>query len=280
MKKMQFLRFGSKISLATLFLAFTLFSCSGDSGKKNKKSEMPKNKKEMKKAVKEIVYPLPTSFEVTKMLNKAGASYILNISNSVQNVDKYMTEKSRALNLGVYGADLSYASTYQQSNETMSYFKASKRLTDDLNIATSFNKELLNKIETNLNNKEELINIVTNSFHDTYKYLNKSGKGNLSILVLTGTWVEGLYISSQLASTSKEKNDDIVKVIVSQKKVFNKLMKIMEKNKDNSDISEIHGELKNVQLILNSTKDKMTKEQFTKFVKEIEKLRKKIVSLT
>ena len=277
---MQFLQFGSKISLATLFLAFALFGCSGDSGKKEKKTDMPKDKTEMKKAVKEIVYPLPTSFEVTNMLNKAGASYILNISNSVQNVDKYMTEKSRALNLGVYGADLSYASTYQQSNETMSYFKASKRLTDDLNISTSFNKELLNKIEANLNNKEELVNIVTNSFHDTYKYLNKNGKGNLSILVLTGTWVEGLYIASQLASTSKDKNDDIVKVIVSQKKVFNKLMKIMEKSKDNADIAEIHGELKTVHEILNATKDKMSKEQFDKFAKEIEKLRTKIVSLT
>ena len=64
-------------------------------------------------------YPLPSSFEVTKLLVEAGASYILNLCNPVDNVNRYISLKSKALNLGVYGADLSYAATYNQAQETM-----------------------------------------------------------------------------------------------------------------------------------------------------------------
>ena len=64
-------------------------------------------------------YPLPSSFDVTKLLVEAGASYILNLCNPVDNVNRYISLKSRALNLGVYGADLSYAATYNQAQETI-----------------------------------------------------------------------------------------------------------------------------------------------------------------
>ena len=46
-----------------------------------------------------LVYPMPTPLEITDMLNKAGASYIIGISNRPENVDKYFTESAKALNL-------------------------------------------------------------------------------------------------------------------------------------------------------------------------------------
>ena len=94
-----------------------------------------------------LVYPLPTPLEVTDMLNRAGAAYILDIANRPDNVAKYFTEMSKALNLGVYGADLSYASTYNKTQETNNYLACTITLRDGLAIETPFNIGMLERVE-------------------------------------------------------------------------------------------------------------------------------------
>ncbi|MFW6043007.1 MAG: hypothetical protein ACOCPW_01485, partial [Marinilabiliaceae bacterium] len=126
--------------IVSVALVFTACQSSGkkDSrdGEEKTKSEPRIEKEEVEEDVREFVYPLPTTFEVTEMLNRIGASYILALSNSDDNVDKYLTEKKQALNLGVYGADLSYASTYNQKQPTIDYMEASKKLVDALNMSS------------------------------------------------------------------------------------------------------------------------------------------------
>lgn len=93
----------TKLSIYGLSFAFVLTSCGGgqQASTEAQDENLPKDS-----LVKEVTkYPLPTAFEVTNLLNKAGASYILSLSNSTSNVDKYFTEKSKAINLGIYGAD-------------------------------------------------------------------------------------------------------------------------------------------------------------------------------
>jgi hypothetical protein len=75
------------------------------------------------------------------------------------------------LNLGVYGADLSYAGTYEMNQEIMKYLQVSKQLIEELNISTSFNRGFVERVERNLEDKDSLINIVSESFNDTYVFL-------------------------------------------------------------------------------------------------------------
>ena len=74
----------------------------------------------------EFDYPIPTSYEVVNMLQKANANFVFNITNNPDNVANYETQWQKAMNLGVYGADLSYASTYNKSEETAQFLDASK----------------------------------------------------------------------------------------------------------------------------------------------------------
>src|SRR5690606_28686195 len=112
-------------SIISLFVlgVFMLSACnmkrksSGD----NAESTDTLEKTRVEQDVREFVYPLPTTFEVTEMLNRIGAAYILTLSNPVSNVERYLTEKAKAINLGVYSADLSYASTYNQKQATIDY---------------------------------------------------------------------------------------------------------------------------------------------------------------
>lgn len=146
------------LSVALVFPACQSGKKKENGDKEQKTATEPRIEKEkIEKDVKEFVYPLPTSFEVTEMLNRIGAAYILTLSNSVDNVDKYLTEKKQALNLGVYGADLSYASTYNQKQQTMDYMEASRKLIDALNISGALPSDIIEQIEQNQDNKDKLV---------------------------------------------------------------------------------------------------------------------------
>lgn len=259
----------------TIASAMLLASCGGNSQQAQDNESDTTPKEEAFKSVTK--YPIPTAFEVTKLLNKAGASYILSLSNPVESVDKYFTEKSKAVNLGIYGADLSYASTYQMKQETMNYLKVSKKLIDELQISTAFNTDFASRVEANIDNKDSLINIISDSFYDTYEYLNSNGKDNLSLMVMTGSWVEGLYITSQIGIISKN-NTDIVKIIANQKDPLNKLVELLKPNAQDAAIAELLAALQPlVDIFAGVNGDTLTPEQFEKVSQVVSQVREGLI---
>ena len=261
--------------LAVLAIALFSVSCGGGAKQAEDAEETHVTKEEAFKSVTK--YPLPTAFEVTKMLNKAGASYILSLNNPVENVDKYFTEKSKALNLGIYGANLSYASTYQMKQETMNYLKVSKRLIDELQITTAFNKQFADRIEANIDNKDSLIHIISDSFYDTYDFLNQNGKDNISLLVMAGSWIEGLYITTQIAIISKN-NEDFMKIIANQKDPLNKLLELMEPASTDSGVTEVKEMLKPLHEAFKKVEgEELTPEQFNEISDAVAKVRAEII---
>lgn len=222
-------------------------------------------------------YPIPTSFEVIQMINKAGASYILSICNPVDNANKYFTEKAKAINLGIYGADLAYSTTYQMKQETMNYLKVSKKLIDELNITTGFNRQLAERVESNIDNKDSLILIITDSFYDSYKYLVENGKDNMSLMVITGSWVEGLYITSQIALTSRN-NTEFVKIMANQKAPLSKLIELLKVRSAEAEIVEILNALNPINEVYNGVQgETLTNDQFQAIVENITKIRNSLV---
>jgi hypothetical protein len=221
-------------------------------------------------------YPLPTAFEITTMLNEAGAPYILSISNPASNAGNYFTQAEKAINLGVYGADLSYASTYMMKQETMLYLDASKQLADEIEISSAFNQTYAERVENNLENGDSLISIISDSFFDTYNYLTKNNQDKLAILVMAGSWIEGLYITTQIAITAKD-NTALLDIIVHQKSSLKTLMEIMDPIKGDENVIDISNALNELQGQYDAIEDQMRDEVFEKIVSIVESLRNKIV---
>ena len=93
------------------------------------------------------VYPLPTSAEVIKMLTDLEVGYIFGISNPVENTKKYFSSTARAINLGVFGADLSYATLYNIQQEVINYLDAIRSLANELNMSKIYDETLYDKIK-------------------------------------------------------------------------------------------------------------------------------------
>lgn len=234
-------------------------------------------KEEIEEDVREFVYPLPTSFEVTEMLNRIGASYILTLSNSPDNVDKYLTETKQALNLGVYGADLSYASTYNQKQQIISYMEASRKLIDALNISGALSSDVVEKVEQHQDDKDQLVEIITNTFYDTYEYLNVNDRGSVSMLVLAGSWVEALYITTNISEDTYQ-NKEMVKIVMDQKFSLNKLLDLMENYESDPAVNEVLEAMQPLAKVYNMVDDNaISEKQMNVIIKEVTEIRNDFV---
>lgn len=262
-------------------IVISLVNCTG--GKKSQPTEESSaealiEKGEIEQKVREIVYPLPTAFEVTEMINKVEASYIIGLSNTVDNVDKYFTDKDQAVNLGVYSADLSYASTYNMQQEVMSYMEASENLIIELGITGAFSQEFVSEVEANIDNKEKLTDLITNSFYDTYEYLVKNNKEDLSLLVLAGTWVEAMYISCNISETVYH-NPELVKIILHQKGSLEKLIELLVPHNEHETIKSVLMDLQPIKEVYDGIDESgITESQLNQIIEQTTALRNKIIS--
>ena len=270
-------------SLIAIFVVVVIVAsgCQGKSSKDTRKTDEGVATEEMENSKDEVVkelsdYPLPTSFEVTKLLIDAGASYILDLCNETENVGKYISLKSKALNLGIYGADLSYAATYNQTQETMRYLETSSRLIDELQISTAFNQTLVDRVEANLDNVDSLINIISDSFYDSYKYLQENQQDKLSLLILSGSWIEALYITTQITTITKN-NQKIVDIIADQKSTLNKLLELLDPVKEDQIILDIFTSLSGLKAIYDNSSEPFSQDDLDKVLKSIEALRNNII---
>src|SRR5690606_14701784 len=120
----------------------------------------------------------------------------------VKNADKYTSASKQALNLGIYGADLSYASVFDHTQESMLYTACVQNLAKRLDVSHAFDQATVDRMERNRNDRDSLLNIISETYWDVDAYLKENERENLSALMIAGGWVEGLYIATHVAKAS------------------------------------------------------------------------------
>lgn len=265
------------INFLLLTTSFLLFSCGGGSSKEAESNS--EKKEEIETFVeKEFTYPLPTAFEVSQMLSNANTSYSSDIVSDVTKVDEYVATWQKAANLGVFGADLSYAATFDRTQETIDYLEVCKKLIDDLNITSAFNASMATRIENNMDNIDSLIYIVSESFYDTYNYLNQNGEEKTSILVIAGSVIEGLHITCELVKMSENKGE-LIAVLANQKAQVVKLVELMENHQDDENVAKVLPNLRYINLVYDQLGEdtEMTDGQFSDIANSVKEMRDHIV---
>jgi len=258
-------------------ILIVLAGCKTSTQKQDESSE-GSEVKDVKEAVIEELsgYPVPTSFELTELIHEAGAPYILTLSNEPDKASNYITQKDKALNLGIYGTDLCYASTYMMKQGTMLFLEASKTLIDELGISTTFNIDYAERIENNLEDRDSIIEIVSLSVYDTWDYLVENKQDVLARLVVCGSWIEGIYITASIAQTSKDPSA-MLEILAKQKNSLEKLMATLESVKDVADVETVFKGLFDLKGIYKDVGDALTEEQLGKILDRVESLRSEII---
>ena len=196
-----------------------------------------------------VFQTIPSPLETASIFQEAGSGYNLGITNPIENVSNYSSTYQKALNLGVFGADLSYANIFDQSQESMLYMNCSKIMADGLGVTSAFDAATMERIEDNMNNRDSLMIIINDAFWIADAHLKENGQHHLSSLIISGGWIEGLYLGT--ASLNKDNPDEkLMQRIADQKYSLDNLVELLE-SYDNSDIVEIEQQMKTLQLVFN-----------------------------
>jgi len=227
--------------LATLLF---IFSCKGGirTSEQDETLSDSLNKELLASDIKDVLYPLPAPFEMTQMLNQIGATYTSGILNSPSKVEKYVTEESKALNLGVYAADLAYAATFEQQQDVQTYLNSIKSLADQLGVTYDYAALLSEEYKTKFENKDSLTEIVTNTIYSTYQYLDQRSNPDLAVDMVAGVWVELMYIATNISEASYNFTG-LVDIISRQKASYEKVMSLLAERNSNQDIKNLETKL-------------------------------------
>ncbi len=267
----------SGVVIPMLIISLTCFtSCKEKAAAKQQKKVELENVKAIDNQIETNVYPLPTSAAVIKMLTDLEVGYIIGISNPVENTKKYFSSTTRAINIGVFGADLSYATLYNIQQQVINYMDAIRSLANELNMSKIYNEDLYNKIKENFDKRDELVKILTSSFNDTYSYLSDNDQKPLALLVVGGAWVEGMYLTTHVSEAAYQVAG-ISKVLLEQKKSFELFLEISKPYASDPNVSDFVKLLDPVKKVYDGLGTSLTDQNIMDITKVINDVRSQIV---
>lgn len=268
--------FASLIVTILIISIAGLTSCGNRAAEKAKKEAELKEVQKVEEQIQTNVYPLPTSAEVIRLLTDLEVGYMVGISNPVENVKKYFSSQSRAINLGVYGADLSYSTLYNMNQEIINYLNAIRSLANELNMSKIYDERLYDSIRLNIDNKDKLVDILTNAFNDTYSYLSDNDQQPLALLVVGGAWVEGMYLTTHVSDAAYQVAG-ISKVLLEQKKSFDLYLELTQPYMSDPGVSDFVKLLDPMKKVYDGMSTSLTEQNIKDITTAISGIRSQIV---
>jgi hypothetical protein len=193
------------------------------------------------------------------LVQSTGARFDQSYLNPISNVNSYVTNKSMALNLGIYTCDLSFASLYEQTQLIIDYMNAAKKMADGLGILKAVEQSQIDKLEENINNKDVIMEIVSETFMNSNSYLADNGQPAIAAMVLVGGWFEGLYISTQLVDMKDFKGNKLVGRIIDQKLSIDILLSLLESSKGNPAVDDLILQVNKLKVVFDKISIKSSK---------------------
>ena len=246
------------------------------------------------------LFSIPSPVQTAMLIQKAGAEYDKGILNVTASSTKYSTSFSKALNLGIYGADLGYVTMYNKTQDALGYLATVKRLADDLGVSGAFDQETMTRIQNNVTVKDSMLVLVGIAYRASDQYLKSENKNDISGLILTGGWLESLHFAIQVNKTKE--NEEIKNRIAQQKQSLGSLIKLLTSYETMPEYGSLVAQLKDLQKIYdtidfkyiyekpetdpihrttilnNRTEVKVSKEQINKISAKIQQIRDKIIN--
>ncbi|MBU0763546.1 MAG: hypothetical protein KJ607_01790 [Bacteroidetes bacterium] len=230
--------------IIVLMLSGVVYSCSTDSGSSSSDEfEIPDSLFEdeplvvAEEVLEDIIQNVSSPIELAALIKNSGVPFSQKYMCGTEKAGQFTSSFQKALNLGIYGADLGYLNIYDKTGSAIDYISAIKILSEDLKVGQFFDFTTLKRLATNNTDLDSLMYISVSSFNRMDRYLRENSRGNISTLIITGVWVEGLYIATQVV---KEKHiDEIAERIGEQKLVLGDLLIILKNYRSDAGFMEL-----------------------------------------
>lgn len=237
-----------KLLCLSYLLSVTFFqlSCGTDTNVAKNETVDDLSQNYLLSSTREVFKTLPSPVETAELIKKTGVKFDQNILNPTNNAPYYETSYTMALNLGIYCADLSYTTFYEQKQITMDYLNAIKLMADGLGLIDLIKKNDLITLEDNIYDKDSIKLMVENIFFSSGEFLNDNKRPEIALLVEVGGWIEGLYIAMQLAKQSGHINKELVDRVAEQRNSLILVIKSLENFANIEQINKVLFDMKDL----------------------------------
>ena len=175
-----------------------------------------------------VFYALPTPVEMSMMIKSMELDYQAALLNDPGHVSKYLSYTKMALNFGVYTTDLTYAGLFEQSQTVLHYKNAIQQLTESLGLQSAIDVNTLKLLEENINDRSAVLRIVSDVYASCMASLTENERYSLTLAMIVGGWVEGMYIASSMVYENLLLHEDKMKqLVVNQILTFDMIWQVM-----------------------------------------------------
>ena len=222
------------IALATGTLVMA--GCGGPSGPKTSGDVLTEGASVSKRTekLKKIFRAAPSPMETARIVQKTGAQFSEDNLHSAMAASNYVTSDKQAINLGIYGADLSYATIFEENAVSIAYLDVVQSLANELGIGDVIDNDVIARAEANRTRQDSLVAIVSESFFEMNQKLKANGQEDLSGMLVASGWLESIYLATRY---TEQANDDLKKRIAEQKLVMEDVMMLVKSYRQSAELA-------------------------------------------
>jgi len=192
-------------------------------------------------AVGGAIFSIPSPIQTAMYIKEAGAEFDADALNPMGNSENYSTDFHKAFNLGIYGTDLGYCAIYENNDLCIKYMKTVRQMADYIGLENAFNDDLLERFSNNIGVKDSMLVLVSEAYKGTDMYLKENEKDDVAALVLTGGWIEAMYIACK--SVKDDNNQLIANRISEQITALESLIDMLGQLGTSDDYNDLSSEL-------------------------------------
>jgi hypothetical protein len=219
----------------------------------------------------EIIYQVPSPSEMLSFVKMVGGKANKNSSflNSADNATKYNDSKSKAINFGIYGCDLSYCSTFSMGVEALKYFKVVKKLGDEVGVSTTIDANVAKRLENNVGNPDSLAFISDDLYYSSFEDLQKGKQGSTLALMVAGGYIESLFIVTNL--NKFDAKNPATQRVADQKYTLDNIIDFMKKYESDASVAEVIKDFNSLKADYDTLKEtKVASQASSKGIKVLE----------
>lgn len=196
----------------------------------------------------EVYYLYPTPGELIAVIDQGQLTFEGDLMNPTDNLPKYIDTKSRNLNLGIYMADMAYAAFFSKRTKVLNYLEVIGKLSNYLLISSQIKEDLVSDFTENIDNFDSIYHFTNVYYYDIMNELEANNNQNAMTLIISGAYIECIYIAMNLAGEYEE-NSPLIQKVAEQKFAFKNLVKSCELHKSNRNLAATLVYLKEIENI-------------------------------
>lgn len=213
-------------------LSVFLYSC----GSNEEKKDVIIDDQQTEESVS-VNYNIPSPSEQFALISKMDGVKNTTILHDAAMADKYVSSNQKALNFGIYTADVAYLTSFNETNKYLSYFGKLEKLGSDIGVAKVFGNELGELAKKWDGNADSLFRLSDQIYNRTFQQLIEIEKGEELSLMLVGGWIESMYLMIGSSKTFG-KAPLLDQALADQKLVAENLLEFLISYQNNATVKE------------------------------------------